>query len=86
MNKQERAAQIAAQREAEQTMGRLYNVRNAASEYAKDLAKQGIKVETVFYDYDHKRLPPERWGVKVGDELLTMEEFQSMMILMGYIK
>lgn len=72
---------------AEQAMGRLYNARNAAAEYTKDMAAKGIEVKTFFYDEQlNKRIAPANWRVKVGDEMLDMEEFHTVLMLMGYIK
>jgi len=71
----------------EQAIGRLYNARNLAAEYTKDMEKKGVEVTTFFYDEQlNKRIAPENWRVKVGDELLTMEEFHAVLMLMGYIK
>lgn len=84
MNKEQRNAQ----REAEMAMGRLYNARNATVGFGEDMAKKGIKFKSFFYadSEERKRLPPDQWRVQVGDEILTMEQYLAVLMLMGYIK
>lgn len=72
---------------AEQEVGRLYNARNAAAAHTEDMAKKGIEVKTFFYDEQlNKRIAPANWRVKIGDEMLTMEEYSTVLMLLGYIK
>lgn len=73
----------AEQTAAEQAMGRKYNIRNAAVEYAANMSKQGIEVEAMF---GNRFTPVEEWRVRVGEAILDMDEFQATLMLLGYIK